>query len=198
MNEVTYEDIYKDEREGIFLDSPEILEMTLNIDPNSDNSEIDLEKIANKLGYKIDYHDLNGYSGQIDEEKKTITLNLRDSKKRQRFTLAHEIAHHELDKTENSNLNAVKKRADKSEYNDSEQTEERKADDLAGVILMPIYLLKQYSKEWLDKYANGGNHISNPKLDSMIDFLSDKLVASVQAVKVRMIKTGILVPNREF
>lgn len=60
---------------------------------------VDIENFAGKLGIEIRYENLeNGISGKLekDGERYIITVEGRHPKNRQRFTIAHEIAHYFL------------------------------------------------------------------------------------------------------
>ncbi|EZI23935.1 MULTISPECIES: ImmA/IrrE family metallo-endopeptidase [Pseudomonas] len=69
-------------------------------DANVTTAPIDVEALAQSLGFQISRKELDeGEAGftLIRREKKYICVNQQDSVVRQRFTILHEIAHHVLD-----------------------------------------------------------------------------------------------------
>jgi Zn-dependent peptidase ImmA (M78 family) len=103
---------------------------------------IKLGAIAKELGIKVQSSTLKaGISGQIKETEGVVNIkiNRHDSKERQRFTLAHEIAHFLLHKDEIKGgiEDTVLFRSNLSNKLEIE------ANKLAADIVMPISLIKE-------------------------------------------------------
>jgi Zn-dependent peptidase ImmA (M78 family) len=66
-----------------------------------DSIPVDVKRIAAACGFEVRFSDKLGpnQSGQtfIHADRKVVVVNLRDRIERQRFTILHEIAHHELE-----------------------------------------------------------------------------------------------------
>lgn len=94
---------------------------------------VDLKAIAKKAGVKVIFTDLEGIlAGEyLSNEKGTpvCKINHNDYKKRQRFTLAHELGHHFLHHGHSFRDNA--------NYSSSFDPKERQANIFAANILMP-------------------------------------------------------------
>lgn len=114
-----------------------------------------------------------GISGQIKETGGicTIRINRHDAKARQRFTLAHEIAHFLLhsDKLSDGITDDVLYRSSLS--NELEQ----EANRLAADIIMPTKLIKE-------SWAN----YSGLKVEEKIEKLAKEADVSTTAIKIRL------------
>ncbi len=139
-----YVEKYRDEANELLRDS-DLFEIPINI-----------EDLAKKLNIEVRYKDLNKLSGVIkytpSSDKVIITINSNDFELRQRFTLAHEIAHYIHD------INFEKEK--KIEDTISSQTHfrkeplspiERRADKFASDLLMPNELFKKEVKSIVKK-----------------------------------------------
>jgi len=109
---------------------------------------IPIEEIARQRGLDIKAYDLGeGISGvlAIDSGKGTIGYNPRESKVRQRFTIAHELGHFELHHKRNELF--VDKEFSVMFRDESSSTGENKkeqeANAFAAAILMPEKALRQ-------------------------------------------------------
>ena len=112
-------------------------------------------------------------SGEIKEEQRKVVIkvNRHDVKERQRFTVAHEIAHFLLHREylKNGITDSVLYRSALS--NDLEF----QANRLAADIVMPIHLIK----EWRNQH-------SDMPLEQQIEKLSIKSEVSSTAIKIRL------------
>lgn len=120
-----------------------------NFPINLDKPEIDIEKIADKLGCKIEYKFLISKAGTHDYKTNIITVNTLDPVYRQRFTIAHEIGHKVY------NHSGIRNRITKDQINSITHNEEayldilieRQANSFASKLLMPEKLLKAVKTE---------------------------------------------------
>lgn len=108
-----------------------------------------------------------------------IVVNRLDSARRRRFTIAHELAHFLLHKTEESPLFA---------HRDAGQNGgiETEANFCASNVLMPENLVKQVVKQVYRKY-NG-----YPPSYIITEEVADAFVVSKPAVEVRLNQLGII------
>ena len=102
--------------------------------------EIDLEAIAWDLGVRIKHRPLDGCEARIvgTNDKAIITVNIRSSRRRRRFSIGHELGHWHHDRgrmlvclADDIGCAAV-----------SGSSPERLADQFASQLLMPEYLLR--------------------------------------------------------
>ena len=149
--------------------------------------EIDLDKIAGSLGVDVKYEDLDDdVSGflLVNHKGKTIVINENHPRNRQRFTMAHEIGHHELHLNENSTeqLFLDEKFYRSANPDPSSKQQEREANMFAAELLMPEELLKaQMLKE--DFNINNETH-------SLI--LAKRFGVSEQAMNFRIGNLGLI------
>lgn len=110
---------------------------------------------------------------------RVIVTNLRDSAKRRRFTIAHELAHYILHRKEDEPLYA---------HRDAGQSDqqEHEANVFASCILMPKYLVKN-AAERLHEISWG--YASDAEL---IRYIADEFAVSVDAARIRLSKLGML------
>jgi Zn-dependent peptidase ImmA (M78 family) len=130
--------------------------------------DLDVELLSATLGV--------GISGEIrpsesDPEKFVIRVNRHDASRRQRFTVAHEIAHYLLhrDQIGTGLKDDVLYRSKLSDWREAE------ANRLAADILMPNQLVK----EWLE----------NAKLlqvDDIVGYLADRFDVSEASMRIKL------------
>lgn len=136
---------------------------------------VQLGAIAKALGIKILSSTLRSdISGEIRETngEVTIKVNRHDAKTRQRFTVAHELAHYFLhrDLLKDGIVDDVL-------YRSSHSTSiEQEANRLAADILMPIHLL--------NKLVLQCNH--EKETSRKIEYLAQELNVSITALKIRL------------
>lgn len=133
--------------------------------------------IAKDLGLVVKSSTLKpGISGQIKEENGivTIKINRHDSKERQRFTLAHEIAHFLLHKEEIKN--GIE---DTMLFRSALSNElEVEANKLAADIVMPFSLIKKISFP------------PDTKFEVRVERVANLLELSIPAIDIRLGKKG--------
>lgn len=140
---------------------------------------VDVNELARKLGLRV-HHTLSlpeTVSGAIKREQARgeepifrIFVNANDHRRRQRFTLAHEIAHYVLHRDmigDGITDDAMYRSSLGDDY-------ERQANRMAASILMPAQLVRQYYR---------GGMISLAPLAEMFDVSSD-------AIRIRLKELG--------
>jgi predicted transcriptional regulator len=138
---------------------------------------ISLSAIAQSLGVKVVSSVLPaGISGEIRPDPGTpsgfiIRVNKNDSSRRQRFTVAHELAHFLLhrDVIGNGVTDDVLYRSTLSD------AREAQANRLAADLLMPRSLIDDWMKR-----------AETLRVDDTVEFLSDKFNVSSAAMKIRL------------
>lgn len=136
--------------------------------------EIDLEAIASHLGARVHYRRLEGCEARIigRNDAAIITIGEGCTRRRKRFSLAHEIGHwtHHRGQT-------LVCRVEESRPNDH-MSPERVANDYAADLLMPWYLFDPAARTY-------------PKLNfKTIDALADVFHTSRMATAIRLVEGG--------
>jgi hypothetical protein len=124
----------------------------------SEPEHIDLDAIAFAQGAMVRYHPLDGCSARLigSDKRAVITINNRDGHTRQRFSLAHELAHWIQDRGTGSFLCA---KEDIGPYNAEAKGVESSANSYASQLVLPNYLfdpIARYSKLTLNSAAEIG------------------------------------------
>jgi len=145
------------------------------INKHTKNYPVKLGALAKNLGVKIKVKALNrGISGQISKENDIyiIRVNRYESRERQRFTIAHELAHFFLhrDIIDRSGIQ------DNVLYRSGEpEIVEFEANRLAANILMPSNLIKEKLKEYRGELN-----------DEIIEQLDKEFEVSKGAMEIRL------------
>jgi Zn-dependent peptidase ImmA (M78 family) len=133
--------------------------------------------IAKELGLKVQSSTLKaGISGEIKETNGTVSIKIsrHDSKERQRFTLAHEIAHFLLHKDEIKN--GIEDTAlFRSALSNKLEVE---ANKLAADIVMPLALIHEISFP------------QETRLEVKIEQIASIAELSIPAIEIRLGKKG--------
>ena len=115
---------------------------------------INVSKIANRLGIEVletpmlqdGMQDVSGFIAKKEDGKVYIYVNENEHIHRQRFTIAHELAHYYLHLKDNlddkSGVLSLKFRNGTS-YDEEESKEEREANAFAAELLVPYAILKE-------------------------------------------------------
>lgn len=105
-------------------------------------------EIANMLGIKVyitkDIKQSSFIAFDSETDTYNIYLNAKEGGTRQRFSIAHEIAHYLLHKDKIITFGVVGRQCEAS----LTPNEEKCADNLAGVILMPENCVKEYMAKY--------------------------------------------------
>lgn len=150
-----------------------------------DKPPVPIERLARQLGARIRYEPFRGeLSGMLFRENghAIIGVNSLHAPTRQRFTVAHELAHLVLhtDRLYVDQHFRVRLRDERSSQ--ATDPDEIAANTLAAEILMPAnMLIRDVSGKALD-----------PESDEAIRRLADKYEVSVQAMTVRLTSLGLL------
>jgi Zn-dependent peptidase ImmA (M78 family) len=147
------------------------------IDQHLEEAPISLSAVAQSLGVKVISAVLpSGISGEIRPDPSTasgfiVRVNKNDPTRRQRFTVAHELAHFILhrDVIGNGVTDDVLYRSTLSD------SREAQANRLAADLLMPQELVNT----WMERART--LHV-----EDIVEFLSDKFGVSNSAMKIRL------------
>jgi Zn-dependent peptidase ImmA (M78 family) len=157
---------------------------------------IDVEKLAQKLGYEVVYQHLRGdVSGTVllDEDGHiTIGINTFHGETRQRFSIAHEIGHAQLHastlKTKPFVDPPVRVLFRDGVSSLGEDPLEIQANQFAAGLLMPRALVGQVGQRLIDR---------NPRITSslLVEGLASRFNVSSQAMRYRLVTFGVLEPD---
>ncbi len=157
----------------------EILEL-LKKDSLLDSTPVNLEEIADYYGIKIFYKYIDSLSGKIikrEDNDYEIIVSVLHPHTRQRFTLAHELAHYFLHRKEigdGINENALYRSGLSNEI-------ELEANRLASNIIMPTHKIHEY----LEKIKNLKLDLIQNQ-DIVIPYLADTFEVSKKAMIYRL------------
>jgi Zn-dependent peptidase ImmA (M78 family) len=150
---------------------------------------VPIEKIAKAAGAKIVPNDFKDeVSGLLIRREGTVIIGVasEQSKERQRFTIAHELAHLLLHEGEEVHIDKMFKVNLRSQLSSkAEDIEEIEANAFAASLLMPIGFLKA-------DLQNVSLDINDP---SQIADLAERYQVSAQAMTYRL--TNIFFPDRK-
>jgi Zn-dependent peptidase ImmA (M78 family) len=147
---------------------------------------VDVRGIAKKLGLEIVVEDLDdGISGLLTtaETQRTICVNKKHSRNRQRFSIAHEIGHHQLGHQfvpgehvhVDRGVQISQRSGRSSEAVDSKEIE---ANQFAACLLMPKTMLEA--------------EVKLPVSDEQVTELAKKFGVSEQAMTIRLSRLSFL------
>lgn len=148
---------------------------------------VPIVELAKKLGFGV-YEQIldDGCSGLIavDENKpiieeynKVIAVNIQDAYVRQRFTVAHELAHYFIDKDKDKTLYAHREVF--GFLNDNEN----KMNEYAAQLIMPYGLLDRFVKQIKSDFNLDDNHFNDRYL--IINKIAQEFVVSFSAADRR-------------
>jgi Zn-dependent peptidase ImmA (M78 family) len=125
-------------------------------------SHIDLDAIANEKGAQVIYRPLDGCEARllVREEQAIISVNSKSKDGRQRFSLAHELAHFICDRKVGFFLCA---KEDIGPQNMKAKSVEASANSYASQLVLPTYLVDpwlQDRKATLDLASSLGNEFN--------------------------------------
>lgn len=162
----------------------QIIEQAKNL--KETKQRIDIIDIANSLGIDVyqttdvHYPSLIAYDNQ--EQKYEIYVNANEPRTRQRFSIAHEIAHFILHKDKIKTFGAV----GRQNVCSLSGKEEREADNLASELLMPTDCVNEFLKQ--------NNIADNSKItDSFISEISKDFEVSEPVSRIKLRDMGYYV-----
>lgn len=146
---------------------------------------VPVDELVRQLGVQLVYHEFeDDVSGLLiqEDDSSIIAANVKHHENRQRFTLAHELAHFVLHKSEAivfvDNLSVHFRSGASSKRADLREAE---ANHFAACLLMPSTFLKQ--------------DLSHTQIDvsdeEAVKKLARKYRVSVQALTIRLVKLGL-------
>jgi len=151
---------------------------------------IPIKEIIAKLGLNVISYDLgDDVSGilVIENDKGTIGFNPKNSKVRQRFTLAHELGHYILHKQSKSEVfidkDFIVKYRSQKPYTAVEMKQEQEANVFAATLLMPEHMLRAEltKKDYQDMDEN-----------EFIGAMAKVFDVSIQAMTYRIANSNLL------
>jgi Zn-dependent peptidase ImmA (M78 family) len=151
---------------------------------------IPVERIASALGIQVALQPLEAdVSGMLyrDEQRALIGVNASEPHTRRRFTIAHELGHHQLHEGRRlivDKLVRVNLRAPKTMPSD---TEEREANQFAAELLMPREMVKAAVVEFV-----GDREIVSDR--QLVRRLAEIFDVSQQAMEYRLVNLDFLSP----
>lgn len=146
------------------------------VDSHLEDYPVKLGSLAKALGIKVLRATLpRGISGEIRQENGdfVIRVNRHEAKHRQRFTLAHEIAHyllhrHQIIEDGGWSENVLLRSGQPAQV-------EFEANRLASDLIMPSDLVEGVAKEY-----------SGPLVDEVIEDLANKFGVSIAAMEIKL------------
>lgn len=158
-----------------------------------DKPPVNVEDIAERLGVVIARHHFAGSESGFalrDDQRCIIGVNTRTSRKRQRFTIAHEIGHLTLHEGTplivDHNIRIDRRNEVSSIGTDSQEIE---ANAFGAALLMPHTFVIDHVKEFVARMDESGGDFSR---DRFIAELARDFDVSTEAMGFRLINLGIL------
>jgi len=154
---------------------------------------VDVIKLANNLGVDVflSTNESENFNACIEKDSETnrynIVINPAQPYERQRFSIAHELAHFTLHKNKLDELGKLNRDPDDVVT----KTEESHADHLAAEILMPTQLVEKYTEEI---GLNKDQEVKRVVIEKIASFF--KVSKTVAAIKLRELK--YFVPYTSF
>jgi Zn-dependent peptidase ImmA (M78 family) len=179
--------------EGTPMARPEDAAVELLSDQGVTAPPVPVEELATSLGCNVSYQPFqeSDISGLLfrDGERIIVGVNASQSKRRQRFTVAHEIAHLVLHPGRPMILEKLV-RVNLRDGLSSQATsrEEIEANQFAAALLMP----REFVFAQVHKLAQSKHQVTD---EEVIQSLADIFDVSVQAMRYRLINLGLLPPE---
>lgn len=153
--------------------SPETLLHELGI---AEPREIDVEAIAYHCGAVVHYRDLDGCAARIIGygDRAAISVDSGSIRRRQRFSIAHELGHWERDRGKAIYLCQA---ADLRSQWGQRQNPETRANEFAADLLMPAFMFKSASRD-------------RPMTFDAVEELADQFDTSKTATAIRFVQMG--------
>lgn len=162
----------------------------VNLAMVENNFPVSLEKICDALNVYVDLksdlpNDLSGKIFKIDGYYR-IYANNKQSPRRLRFTIAHEIGHLIKHKEYIDEHGEILERRDHVRYSLVQIRQEKEANQFAAELLMPEYDFIEQHEKLLER-----NHYNHQKNDEIINELAEYFWVSSQAISYRIITLGL-------
>lgn len=140
-------------------------------------SDIDLEAIAWDEGVRVEYKELQGCEARLVgfDSHAIVTIRKNTEKRRQRFSVAHELGHWNYHRGRSFECRAD----DLVEGYLSKPHEEVIADEYAAELLLPRFMFKPMAKD-----------IKRPTFDGVKD-LADEFNTSLTATAIRLVDMNV-------
>lgn len=179
---------------------PELAAEKLLRDAGCHKVPVPLEHIAERLGIEIIKKnlgdELSGVLIKKEGESVAIVVNSGQHETRQRFTIAHELGHYALrhpgemfvDETLRQKAIVVKRDGRSSEGTDRHEVE---ANRFAAELLMP----RQMVEEEISKRLSKSKPTSETLLKKLVQELATRFNVSNQAMEIRLVNLGLLIPG---
>jgi Zn-dependent peptidase ImmA (M78 family) len=158
-----------------------------------DKTPVNVENIAERMGVVIARHHFAGSESGFalrNDQQGIIGVNTRTSRKRQRFTIAHEIGHlmlHEGTPLIVDHNIRIDRRDDVSSIGTDSQ--EIEANAFGAALLMPHEFVIDHVREFVARIDESGGDFSR---DQLIAELARDFDVSTEAMGFRLINLGIL------
>lgn len=151
---------------------------------------VDVERVAKHLRIRVEYarfdESCSGVLVKSRDGTAVIGVNWEHHKNRQRFTVAHEIAHFVLDHDGDTFVDkGTYARFRDEESHSGKVTEEREANQFAASLLMPARLVKERFEK----------RVFDPGDDTALDEMASIFQVSTQAMMFRLQNLGLLGPK---
>lgn len=174
-----YSDIYSENFKDYFGNHKEVL---TEIELNTDEYSINVDKIIEKLGISVEETFFDSHSGKYDADNHTMYINILESEQRQRFTKSHELGHfifkHEgISEREQAPVANAKERA---------------ANQFAAELLMPPKLIVKAIEKMSADFSMTWEELDTLSDEIIISYLAEKLKVSRPAMKFRLMNLGVL------
>ena len=158
-----------------------------HVSPNEEvKGFIDVEKILGELGFQVHIEQLMYGSGKIENTK--IYIDGSENKRRQRFSMAHELGHAV------QNVRYANRQDDPNDYDAFDRQDEVFANAFASQFLMPKLLVKQEIHQVIEASGLDSHHLNLDQVSQIIKKVAKKLKVSEMALKYRTDNLGIFVP----
>lgn len=172
------------------MDKDQIL--TLAIKSKRSDGSVDIIQVARKVGIEVfeaDDNTINAEIRYLAPDKFEIVVNTDHSLNRQRFSIAHELAHFILHRDVIQDMGSMN-RAPTPNNQELSQMEEA-ADSLAGELLMPELLIQEFLLQIpLDN--------RNPLQVETVQIIANKFKVSIVAAAIRLRTLGLQIPYISF
>lgn len=145
---------------------------------------IPVDNIAKLLNIEIGFASSEEFSGMLIRRNKSALMGINNNETylRQRFTIAHELAHYLLEKKDTfiDDKEAIQYR---NNQNNTRDKSEIVADKFAAAILMPKNIIK---KDFMKLFEGKIFH------EEDLEYLSEKYLVSKEAMKYRLINLRLI------